>query len=112
MQQDNTWQDKGIHFDKHCILKPRQRNKQDKTTKQDKKTRQGKKILLLQKSTHSNSCGFRPKSRKVASLQTADGFIFYMSTYAFYTSGHFDTCVKMKITRVEMTKKKEQAVQM
>ena len=106
---------------------PRQRNKQAKTKKQTDKTQDKKarktrkvhtqksthsKILLLQKSTHSKSCGFRPKSRKAASLQTADGFIFYMSTYDFYTSGHFDTCVKMKITRVEMTTKKEQAVQM
>ena len=98
MQQDNTWQDKGPGKE---TSKPRQYSKTDKTTRQ----RQEKK-------THSKSCGFRPKSRKAASLQTADGFIFYMSTYAFYTSGHFDTCVKMKITRVEMTTKKEQAVQM
>ncbi len=84
--------------------RPRQRNKeasQNNEARQENKTR--KKVLLLQKSAHSKSCGFHPKSRKAASLQTAGGFIFYVSTYAFYTSGQFDTCVKLKITRVEMT---------
>ena len=89
--------------------RPRQRNKQAKTIQQD---RQDNKTKTRKKDTLKKLCGFRPKSRKAASLQRADGFIFYMSTYAFYTSGHFDTCVKMKITRVEITTKKEQAVQM
>ena len=103
MQQDNTLQDKGPGKE---TSKPRM------TMKQDKKTRDKEKTSSSPKSTHSKSCGFHPKSRKAVSLQTADGLIFYISTYAFYTSGHFDTCVKMKITRVEMTTKKEQAVQM
>ena len=97
MQQDNTWQDKGPGKE---TSKPRQYSKTDKTTR----PRQEQKFFS--KKDTLKSCGFRPKSRKAASLQTADGFIFYMSTYAFYTSGHFDTCVK------EMTTKKEQAVQM
>ena len=88
--------------------RPRQRNKQAKTIQQDRQDNK-EKNFFSKKDTLS---GFRPKSRKAASIQTADEFIFYMSTYAFYTSGHFDTCVKMKITHVEMTTKKEQAVQM
>ena len=86
MQQYNTWQDKGPGKE---TSKPRQKMQTDKTQKTRKQERQEKKFFFSKK-VHSKSCGFRPKSRKAASLQTADGFIFYMSTYDFCTSGHFD----------------------
>jgi hypothetical protein len=77
--------------------RPRQRNKQAKKIKQDKKTRQEK--FFFSKKVHTQKAvDFAQKAAKLPLFrQLTDLFSTCLHTATFYTSGHFDTCVKMKI---------------